>query len=129
MRDPVSQHEILPIMLVLNGRNRVLFRFAVVLAVFTLVTAGAQANLLVGVDFQPYIGAWSGNPLQPPLFNSYSYADVLADLSVVKAAGYTSIKTYGVGTSPFSGSGTNLDSNQYNVPAAHALGMTVIVGA
>jgi hypothetical protein len=37
------------------------------------------------LNFQPYIGAWSGNPLAPPLFNSYTYADVLADLQTAKA--------------------------------------------
>ena len=90
---------------------------------------GDMINALVGVNFQPYIGAWSGNPLAPPLFNSYTYDDVLADLQVVKARGFTSIKTYGVGTSPFSGNGENLDSNQYNVKAANALGLNVYLGA
>ena len=86
-------------------------------------------NALVGVNFQPYIGAWSGNPLAPPLFNSYTYDDVLADLQTVKARGFSSIKTYGVGTSPFSGNGENLDSNQYNVKAANAVGLSVYLGA
>jgi hypothetical protein len=90
---------------------------------------GETINSLVGVNFQPYIGAWSGNPLAPPLFNSYTYADVLADLQTVKARGFGSIKTYGVGTSPFSGNGDNLDSNQYNVKAANALGLGVYLGA
>lgn len=91
---------------------------------------GDVLNPLVGVNFQPYIGAWTGNPLAPPPFNGYTYADVLADLTVVKAHGFDSIKTYGVGTSPFSEQpGGTLDSNQYNVAAAHALGMTVQVGA
>jgi hypothetical protein len=65
----------------------------------------------------------------PPLFNSYTYADVLADLQTVKARGFGSIKTYGVGTSLFSGNGNNLDSNQYNVQAANALGLGVYLGA
>jgi exo-beta-1,3-glucanase (GH17 family) len=43
--------------------------------------------------------------------------------------GFGSIKTYGVGTSPFSGNGNNLDSNQYNVQAANALGLGVCLGA
>jgi len=86
-------------------------------------------NPLVGVNFQPYIGAWSGNPLAPPLFNSYTYDDVLTDLQTVKARGFASIKTYGVGTSPFSGNRENLDSNQYNVKAANALGLNVYLGA
>jgi len=43
--------------------------------------------------------------------------------------GFGSIKTYGVGTSPFSGNGNNLDSNQYNVQAANALGLGVYLGA
>jgi exo-beta-1,3-glucanase (GH17 family) len=86
-------------------------------------------NPLVGVNFQPYIGAWSGNPLAPPLFNSYTYDDVLADLQTVKARGFASIKTYGVGTSPYSGNGKNLDSNQHNVKAANALGLNVYLGA
>jgi hypothetical protein len=89
---------------------------------------GDTINSLVGVNFQPYIGAWSGSPLVPPLFNSYTYADVLADLQTVKARGFRSIKTYGVGTSPFSGNGNNLDSNQYNVQAANALGLGVYLG-
>lgn len=84
----------------------------------------------IGVDFQPYIGAWTGSPSHPPAFNSYTYQDVLNDLTRVKAQGFTSIKTYGVGTSPFSElPGGTLDSNQYNVPAAHALGLKVEVGA
>jgi exo-beta-1,3-glucanase (GH17 family) len=90
---------------------------------------GDTINSLVGVNFQPYIGAWSGNPPAPPLFNSYTYTDVLADLQTVKARGFGSIKTYGVGTSPFSGNGDNLDSNQYNVKAANALGLGVYLGA
>jgi exo-beta-1,3-glucanase (GH17 family) len=105
---------------------------ALVTALLTIDAGPAAAgpiNPLVGVNFQPYIGAWTGNPLAPPLFNSYTYADVLADLTTVKAEGFTSIKTYGVGTSPFSGNGTNLDSNQYNVTAAHALGLSVQLGA
>ncbi len=90
---------------------------------------GDMINSLVGVNFQPYIGAWSGNPLAPPLFNSYTYADVAADLQTVKVRGFGSIKTYGVGTSPFSGNSDNLDSNQYNVQAANSLGLTVYLGA
>lgn len=83
----------------------------------------------VGVSFQPYIGAWQGNPLAPPLFNSYTYNDVLADLQTVKQH-FTTIKTYGVGTSFYSDKpGGTLDSNQYNVPAAAALGMKVHLGA
>jgi hypothetical protein len=39
------------------------------------------------------------------------------------------LPTYGVGTSPFSGTGNNLDSNQYNVQAANALGLGVYLGA
>src|SRR5580765_90765 len=85
-------------------------RFLLLAAVLALAAPPARAeqiNPLVGVNFQPYIGAWSGNPLQPPFFNSYSYQDVLGDLQVVKSAGFTSIKTFGVGTSPFSGNGNN----------------------
>jgi exo-beta-1,3-glucanase (GH17 family) len=105
---------------------------ALLLAASILLARPAHADILnplVGVDFQPYIGAWSGNPLAPPLFNSYTYDDVLADLQTVKARGFASIKTYGVGTSPFSGNGENLDSNQYNVKAANALGLSVYLGA
>jgi hypothetical protein len=75
--------------------------FALLLAVSVLLASPARAdtiNPLVGVNFQPYIGAWSGNPLAPPLFNSYTYDDVLADLQTVQARGFASIKTYGVGT-------------------------------
>jgi len=103
-----------------------------VAAIAILLASPAHAdtiNSLVGVNFQPYIGAWSGSPLAPPLFNSYTYADVLADLQTVKARGFSSIKTYGVRTSPFSGNGNNLDSNQYNVQAANALGLGVYLGA
>ena len=98
----------------------------------TLLASPARGNMinsLVGVNFQPYIGAWSGNPLAPPLFNNYTYADVVADLQTVKVRGFGSIKTYGVGTSPFSGNGDNLDSNQYNVQAANSLGLTVYLEA
>ena len=106
--------------------------FALLLAAVALLAGPARAdtiNPLVGVNFQPYIGAWSGNPLAPPLFNSYTYDDVLADLQTVQARGFASIKTYGVGTSPFSGNGETLDSNQYNVKAANALGLNVYLGA
>ena len=90
------------------------------------LSSAGPINPLVGVNFQPYLGAWSGNPLMTPFFNSYTYNDVLGDLQVVKNAGYMSIKTFGVGTSPFSEQpGGTLDSNQFNVPAAHALGLTV----
>jgi len=105
---------------------------ALLLAAAILLARPACAdtiNSLVGVNFQPYIGAWTGNPLAPPLFNSYTYDDVLADLQIVKDRGFSSIKTYGVGTSPFSGNGQNLDSNQYNVKAANALGLNVYLGA
>lgn len=109
-------------------------RFVALAAIFCGLTAGSvlagPINPLVGVNFQPYLGAWTGSPLAPPLFNSYTYNDVLADLQVVKNAGFTSIKTYGIGTSPFSEQpGGTLDSNQYNVAAAHALGLSVFLGA
>ncbi|MFO0944645.1 MAG: glycosyl hydrolase family 17 protein [Planctomycetota bacterium] len=98
----------------------------VVLAFSTVSLASAGP---VGVSFQPYIGDWSGNPPSPPLFNSYTYADVLADLQKVKEH-FTTIKTYGIGTSYYSDKpGGTLDSNQYNVPAAAALGMKVHLGA
>jgi exo-beta-1,3-glucanase (GH17 family) len=105
------------------------YLFTLVVALLASPAQGDVINSLVGVNFQPYIGAWSGNPLAPPLFNSYTYADVLADLQTVQARGFASIKTYGVGTSPFSGNGNNLDSNQYNVQAANALGLSVHLGA
>lgn len=101
----------------------------VALAVADTPLQEAGANPLVGLNYQPYTGQWTGNPLAPPAFNSYTYANVLADLTFLKSNGYTMIKTYGVGTSPFSGNGDNLDSNQYNVAAAHALGMSVYLGA
>jgi exo-beta-1,3-glucanase (GH17 family) len=105
------------------------YLFTLVVALLASPAQGDVINSLVGVNFQPYIGAWSGNPLAPPLFNSYTYADVLADLQTVQARGFASIKTYGVGKSPFSGNGNNLDSNQYNVQAANALGLSVHLGA
>lgn len=110
------------------------FRFAALAAILLALNVGESnagpVNSLVGVNFQPYIGAWTGNPLAPPYFNSYTYNDVLGDLQVVKNAGFTSIKTYGIGTSPFSEQpGGTLDSNQFNVAAAHALGLSVYLGA
>lgn len=102
---------------------------AAILTLSATTVRADQINPLVGVNFQPYIGTWSGNPLAPPFFNSYSLQDVTADLQVVKNAGFTSIKTYGVGTSPFSGNGNNLDSNQFNVQAANSLGLKVYLGA
>jgi len=64
---------------------------ATVIILLASPARGDVINALVDVNFQPYIGAWSGNPLAPPLFNSYD--DVLADLQIVKARGFTSIKT------------------------------------
>ena len=59
---------------------RYLFRY-VKLNTFLLVASatllvsparGEMINSLVGVNFQPYIGAWSGNPLAPsPLQQLY----------------------------------------------------------
>ena len=66
---------------------------ATVIILLASPARGDVINALVDVNFQPYIGAWSGNPLAPPLFNSYSYDDVLAGLQIVKARGFTSIKT------------------------------------
>jgi hypothetical protein len=113
----------------LISRGSFAFLFAAIATLLASPAHGDMINALVGVNFQPYIGAWSGNPLAPPLFNSYTYADVLADLQTAKARGFGSIKTYGVGTSPFSGNGDNLDSNQYDVQAANALGLGVYLGA
>jgi hypothetical protein len=76
------------------------YLFTLVVALLASPAQGDVINSLVGVNFQPYIGAWSGNPLAPPLFNSYTYADVLADLQTVQARGFASIKTYASGRVP-----------------------------
>lgn len=103
-------------------------RRTVMAFVLLFITSAAAADP-VGVSFQPYIGAWGGDPPHPPLFNSYTYENVLSDLQIVKQH-FTTIKTYGVGTSFYSDKeGGTLDSNQYNIPAAAALGMKVHVGA
>lgn len=108
-------------------RSHMFHKLLIALAAMSFVLS-AQAGP-VGVSFQPYTGSWSGNPPFPPLFNSYTYENVLSDLQTVKQH-FSAIKTYGVGTSFYSDKpGGTLDSNQYNVPAAAALGMKVHLGA
>lgn len=101
-------------------------RIAAIAALSFAVLASSAIADPVGVSFQPYIGAWSGG--QVPLFNSYTYQDVYNQLETVKEH-FSAIKTYSVGTSYWSENGGTLDSNQFNVPAAAALGIQVHVGA
>lgn len=84
----------------------------------------------IGFAFQPYVGPWqeSGTAWAADSWNSYSEAVVLQLLTALHTQGINQISTYGNGWTDY-GSVAQTDSNQYILPGAASLGMTVVAGA
>ncbi|MBX9937901.1 MAG: hypothetical protein K2Y32_01545 [Candidatus Obscuribacterales bacterium] len=85
----------------------------------------------IGFAFQPYVGPWqeSGGAWAADAWSSYSQEVVQSLLGSLQAQGIDMISTYGNGYSAYGGIVSQTDSNQYILPAASALGMTVVAGA
>lgn len=85
----------------------------------------------IGFAFQPYVGPWqeSGGVWAADAWSSYSQEVVQSLLVSLQAQDIDMISTYGNGYSAYGGIVSQTDSNQYILPAASALGMTVVAGA
>ncbi len=85
----------------------------------------------IGFAFQPYVGPWqdSDGDWAADAWSSYSQNVVTSLLSALQKQGITQISTYGNGYSAYGGTVAQTDSNQYILPAAKSLGMTVVAGA
>lgn len=85
----------------------------------------------IGFAFQPYVGPWqeSGGVWAADAWSSYSQEVVQSLLGSLQAQDIDMISTYGNGYSAYGGIVSQTDSNRYILPAASALGMTVVAGA
>ncbi|MCX6339072.1 MAG: glycosyl hydrolase family 17 protein [Candidatus Aureabacteria bacterium] len=89
---------------------------ALILASFTIISAGAAQQDYVHVGYQPYTKG-DPNTGTNPAWDSYSYQDVLGQMQLINTH-FTALRTW-----------TIQYSNQHVIPAAHACGVKVAMGA
>ena len=85
----------------------------------------------VGFAFQSYVGPWqeSGGSWAADAWSAYSEEVVQSLLGALLGQGINMVSTYGNGYSAYGGVVSQTDSNQYILPSASSLGMTVVAGA